>query len=231
MGPVALIWYRERLHAKEAAMFLRRHIVVHLAVALCSLALPPPAAQAREDLGFSGKGDSKPKPYLAPDGSFAAVVPNFWQPREFREANVVEFRMPGAGMAWLQVRRDVVAPNTQPRQLLLRARESRLSKLPHFRENGRRDIAIGGHPGAAVIGDYWYQGNAEYPRAVEELFVIVGNEAFEMHFECFAPMADAIHADVMAFYMSFIAHPAARPAPPPASAQPGSDAFFNNLPF
>lgn len=208
-----------------------RHTVVVRLVALLLVAASPTPAWAREDLGFSGKGDSKPKPYLAPDGSFAAVVPNFWQPREFRESNVVEFRMPGAGMAWLQVRRASVAPNTQPRQLLLRARESRLSKLPHFREHGRRDIAIGGNPGAAVIGDYWYQGNAEYPRAVEELFVIVGNEAFEMHFECFAPLADTIHADVMAFYMSFIAHPAARAAPPPAGAAPNSDAFFNNLPF
>lgn len=188
-------------------------------------------AWAREDLGFSGRQENRPKPYLASDGSFAATVPNFWQPREFREAHVVEFRMPGAGNAWLQVRRTKVAPNTSPRQLMLRAREERLVKLPHYRELMRRDIAIGGSPGAGILGDYWYQGNAEYPRAVEEMFVVNGEEAFEMHFECFEPIVDSVRGDLMTFYLSFVAHPEATPAPKPATDDKGSGHYFDNLPF
>ena len=186
-------------------------------------------ALARDDLGFAGMSGPQGKAWLSPDGAFAAQVPPSWQPRAFLAAQVVEFHLPQG--AWFQVRRVPVAPGTAPMQLLLRAREMRLAKLPHFQENGRGELSLGGAPAASVLGNFWYQGNAEYPRAVEEVFVVVGNEAFEMHFECFGPAMAALRPDVLHFYGTFVAHPAAAPPPQQNQAQQNSGSYFDSLPF
>ncbi len=85
----------------------------------------------------------------------------------------------------LIVRKFVVPSEARPRQLVLNAIDQKLSKLPRFKVLQKRDVAIAGQPGASVIGDYAFQGNIQYPRLIELIFVVVGCEAYSLYFECF----------------------------------------------
>lgn len=204
----------------------RPHLVAACLLLSCTAAAP---ARAQQEMGL---GPPPTRPFLAGDGSFAGKVPANWTASDFPRAHIVQFAIPGPGAAWLQVQRTQVPAGARPKQLLLKARESRLDKLPHFREFGHRELLMNGLRAASLSGDFWYQGNAEYPRAVEELFVVDGTEAFELHFECFEPMVESLRGDVMGFYLSFVAHPAARHAPP-ATGQEGDglQEMMDRVPF
>lgn len=157
-------------------------------------------------------------PYLAPGRLFTIDLPNGWEPvTTAKEPDLVELRL-NDGAAWLQIRRLSVPIGARPRQLLARAIESRLSHLSHFEELQRRDLAINGLKSASILGTFWYQGNAQYPRAFEEIYVIAGKDAFEFHFECFAPLAGDLANDVNKVYASFVPRPpgfGALPMAPP----------------
>lgn len=204
---------------------LRPHLVAACLVLSCLAAAPVRA----QELGL---GPPPSRPFLAGDGAFAAKVPSSWAASDFPKTHTVQFSIPGPGAAWLQVQRLQVPAGARPKQLLLRARESRLAKLPHFREFGRQELLVNGLRAATLSGDFWFQGNAEYPRAVEELFIVDGSEAFELHFECFEPMVGAMRADINAFYMSFVAHPGARGAPQsPTQETDGLQEMMDRVPF
>jgi hypothetical protein len=75
-----------------------------------------------------------------------------------------------------------------------------------------------------VSGTYYYQGNAQYPRAIEELFVVHGAEAFTFHFECYAGLTSHLGPAVESIYKSFAIRPPANGrgnAPPSPSLLPG----------
>src|SRR6185437_16623223 len=83
--------------------------------------------------------------FSAPDRTFSLNVPMNWVPKTFPDQpDFVEFRIDGPGDAWLQVRRLKVPNGARPRQVLARAVEYRLKKLPHYTELRRRDINMGG---------------------------------------------------------------------------------------
>jgi hypothetical protein len=191
-------------------------------------ALWPAAAAAQQGSLF---GQAPPAaPYRAPDGSFGIKLPAAWVPKSWsRERAMAVFQIQTMGDAWLQVIRVPIVDGAQARQLAARGKEFRLSKLPHFTEVGRRDVVFNGVVGASIFGTYWYQGNAQYPRAVEEVYLVVGHEAFEFHFECFEPIAGQLAADVNRVYQSFVPHP---PITAPKAETPDSDAdYFDKIPF
>lgn len=169
--------------------------------------------------------------YRAPDGSFGVNLPQSWRPKAWsREKAMAFFVIQAQGDAWMQVRRVPIVAGAQARQLAARGKEFSLSKLPHFREVGRRDVVFNGNVGASIFGVYWFQGNAQYPRAVEEVYVVVGQEAYEFHFECFEPMAGAIANDVNRVYSSFVPHPALS-TPKPAEPDEDLAEKFEKVPF
>jgi hypothetical protein len=176
-------------------------------------------------------GPAPRTPFSAPERMFSVQLPSNWEPKYFPDQpDFVEFRVEGPGTAWLQVRRLPVPESARARQLLARAVEKRLSKLPHFAETSRRDVNFNGLMGASVLGTFWYQGNAQYPRAVEEVYLVVGREAFEFHFECFAPLAGQLSADLNRVYASFVPHPA--PAPPGVGPSEDTDEDpLDKIPF
>lgn len=168
--------------------------------------------------------------YRAPDGSFGFKLPSGWVQSEWIHAPATAvFTIPNTADVWLQIRRVGVFANTQPRQLAARSREIRLQKLPHYVEAGHRDVSFGGLPGASVFGTYWYQGNAEYPRAVEEVFLISGHEAFAFHFECFAPMANNFGPLMTQLYESFVPYPAN--GKNTGNSDDGDLTIFDKVPF
>lgn len=197
---------------------------------LTALLCAPHKAYAEASI-FNSQGPGPGATYRAPDGSFGMALPQAWTPKSWsREKATAFFIIQSQADAWMQVRRVPVLDGAQARQLAARGKEFRLSKLPHFREVGRRDVVFNGVVGASIFGTYWFQGNAQYPRAVEEVYMVVGQEAYEFHFECFEPMAGAIAGDVNRVYASFVPHPALST---PKSAEPDEDLAekFDKVPF
>ena len=108
-------------------------------------------------------------------------------PAEERTGNEPGGKISRPGYGVMQIRKITVPKGAHPRQLVLNAIERRLKKLPNFNIAARRDAKIGGHRAATVTGTYSYQGNLQYPVAIEEVHVVTGREAFILHFECFQP--------------------------------------------
>jgi len=67
----------------------------------------------------------------------------------------------------------------------------------------KRRVKMAGHAAASITGTYAFQGNIQYPRAIEEVYVVAGNEAFVFHFECFSLNAETYLQDLSAVYASF----------------------------
>lgn len=152
-----------------------------------------------------------PRPWVGPNRLYAVEIPQGWQVYlDEKEPAAFEMRpTDNAGDAALFMRRMTVPKGAHPRQLLLNAIEQRLAKLPSWREAGRRDAKLAGGRAAAVAGAYYHQGNAQYPRAIEEVFIVRDGEAYVFHFECFEPMSPAFAGDLDKVYKSFFPHPPA----------------------
>ena len=146
-----------------------------------------------------------PKPsFVSPDKSFTAKVPRGWGVALDKDDPASITFVTAGGLGHLIVRRLPVGRGTHPKQLLMNAFEMRLSKLPQFKETGRRNTKIGQQPAAAIVGNYAFKNNLQYPRVVEEVFVVAGKDAFIFHFECFAPAAGRLGGELNQFYASFV---------------------------
>ncbi len=212
--------------------WVKRAVACGFASSLLTLGMPSTAsAVADPSVIFGDKQQQKTPPYMAPHRMFSVRLPPGWEPRTVAERpDFVELRMLNSpGTAWLQVQRIPVSEGARAKQLLLRALELRLKKLPHFAETGRRDIIINGIKGASLTGSFWYQGNAEYPRAIEEIYIVIGKEAFELHFECFEPLSGQMAGELDKLYQTFV------PRPPQQSAVPMPEEEeedpLDNIPF
>ncbi len=185
------------------------------AVAAAQLDFPDARPEALPGMG----GPSRT--FVAPERAFALEVPPGWgiAPSD-KDPATFELRPSDGTDATLLVRRIKVPRGASPRQLVLNALEQRLRKLPAFREGGRRDLKIAGFPAALVEGGYWFQGNAQYPRAVRELYVVSGEVAFALQLDAFEPVAASVAPAVELVYRTFVVHPSAsvRPGAPSATA-------------
>lgn len=159
------------------------------------------ARAAGADAMFPSRGSA----FTAPDRAFSLTLPSTWQaalvPGETDTVQFLPSNLPGHGS--LYIRRLTVPAGAHPRQLLLNSLEGRLKKLPGFRMLQKRDVMVAGHPGAVVVGGFDFHGNAQYPRTLEEVYVVAGTDAYIFHFECAAPAAPAYAADLQKMYASF----------------------------
>lgn len=155
-------------------------------------------------------------PWVAPGRLFSIKIPDGWGVAlHDGDPYTYDVRAVGKrGDGILQIRRIKVPKGARPRQLMLNAIEQRLGKLPGFSVLSRRNVDIAGTRGAAVLASYAFQGNVQFPRIVEEVYVVAGPEAFILHFECFQPAATAFEEDLNLLYNSF------QPRPPGASDRP-----------
>lgn len=156
-----------------------------LAVSLLSVSLLLPTTLSAQNPLF---GQKRPRIFESPDGLFSLQLPGRWQVVDFRPGQSATFKPAGARPeTQLIIQRVDVPEGAHPRLLRMKAVETRLGKLPGFRELAKADATISGYPAAAITGSYHYQGNIQYPRALEEVFIVAGQEAFILHFECFEP--------------------------------------------
>ncbi|MBN1961359.1 MAG: hypothetical protein JW841_10470 [Deltaproteobacteria bacterium] len=147
--------------------------------------------------------------WVAPDRLFSIEMPSTWTAIAYDKKHDVTVLKPTNESvdANLVIQRLVVPAGASPRQLLLNAIEQRLSKLPSFQKIADRDVIVSGSPAAIVSGKYYYQGNAQFPRIIEELHIVKGTEAFILHFECYAELAGYLGPDLEGFYNSFTIRP------------------------
>ncbi len=169
-----------------------------------------------------------PKPFVAPGRLFSVQLPAAWEIILTKDPYTIQFAPETEGDAILWIRRIVVPAGAHPRQIRLQALEQRLRKMPSWKMVNQRDVRVAGKPGAAVIGTFAHQGNVQYPRALEEVYLVAGSEAFIFHFECFEPFAAAYAVELNKLYASFVPRPPGEitpPAPENAGEQmPGVDA-------
>lgn len=208
-----------------------RPILFSTALGACLLTAALGTAHAQDGMVGLMQSPQQDVPYLSADGGFALKVPKSWAIKEQKgQIDRVTFRNLQAPDAFVELRRLPVSPGARPKQLALIAEESRLKKMPHYQRLILREMPIHGAPGGTVMGSYWYQGNAEFPRIVEEVFVVVDSEAYVFHFECFEPMAPMLAGDVNGMYESFVAHPAAAATPPIKPVEEEGD-VWDKIPF
>ncbi len=105
------------------------------------------------------------------------------------------------------VRKTRVPRGANPRQLALNALEQRLRKLPGFQLISKKDVTVGGARAVTVTVLYNHQGNIQYPRVIEEIYLVHGDEGFLLHFECFQPSVGRYTKDMGIFYGSFVPSP------------------------
>ncbi len=167
-------------------------------VVLFAISVP---ARAEMPAMFQEEGTA----FVAPNRIFSINIPPTWGAALVDgDPDTIQFRstrLPGHGA--LYIRRVTVPTGAHPRQLLLNALEDRLSKLPGFRLAQKRDVRVAGHPAASVVGAYDFHGNAQYPRALEEIYVVAGTDAYIFHFECAEPVAGSYANDLTKLYTSF----------------------------
>ena len=160
-----------------------------------------------------------PKIHQSPDGFLSFQIPAGWALSEVDGSKkTVLTPIQTGGNAKLLIERIEVPAGAHPRQLRLRSLETHLRKLKGFESLSERDIAISGQPAAVVTGSYPWQGNIQYPRAVEQTFVVLGTHALRIHFECFQPAASTFAPAVALVYSTLTIRSEASNAP--AKAQP-----------
>ncbi len=153
-------------------------------------------------------GSNKPRVFKSPDGLFNIQLPGKWQVVDFRPGQSAILKPVGARPeTQLMIQKITVPSGAHPRLLRLKAIENRLGKLPGFRELGKADAKISGYPAATITGSYHYQGNIQYPRALEEVFIVAGEEAFILHFECFEPDGSSFARAIGTMYQTLEIRP------------------------
>ena len=68
-------------------------------------------------------------------------------------------------------------------------------------------LALANPFAASITATFAYQGNLQFPRVVEELYMVTRHEAFIFHFECFQLYAAKLSNDVNHFYKTFRPRP------------------------
>ena len=206
-----------------------RHRILALCIGAAGLGVPGRAwAQQQPQQMPNLFGPTGRPAYMAPKRLFKVQLPSGWEAKEFKDQpGLIEFRVTKRPYtAWVQIRHLTVAEGARPKQLALRGRDQRLKLMPHFEMQEEHDLELHGVPAATLTGTFWYQGNAQYPRVVEELYMVSGTDAFVFHFECFEPAADAVSHELNQFYDSFVPRPDNRPAPAAPEENP-----LDTIPF
>lgn len=189
----------------------------HLIGALLSIMLSPLIFPDTSEASLPGMAAPPPKIYQSPDSLIAFQVPAGWnvvQVDGSKKTTLAPNKT--TGDAKILIERIEVPQGAHPRQLRLRAIEALRTKLSGFQSHGERDILISGKPAAVVTATYPWQGNIQYPRAIEQVFVVSGSHALRIHFECFQPQAAQYAAAVALLYQSL----SIRTSPSTSAAKP-----------
>jgi hypothetical protein len=175
--------------------------------------------------GLKGYFAAPAAPYVAPGRLFSIKLPGEFDPITSKaNKDTVQF-VSKRGDAALFVTRVSVPSGANARQMLLNAIEQKLSTLPGFQQVQRRDVMIAGAKAAAMDGTYNFQGNIQYPRTVEEIYAIFGNDAFAFHFECGPNPAQYVEA-LTTIYTSFVPRPPEEAGPSQPEVEPLPDVGY-----
>ena len=180
----------------------------HLVAILCTLSGVIWQQNTAQATSLPSLAPPPPKIYQSPDAFLRFQVPAGWSVIQSNGSEkTVLAPVQTNGDAKILIERIEVPKGAHPRQLRLRAIEAIKTKLSGFQSQSERDIVISGLPAAVLTGTYPWQGNIQYPRALEQVFVVHGTHAIRIHFECFQPLASQHAAAVAVLYKSLLIGP------------------------
>ena len=172
-----------------------------------------------------------PKIHQSPDGLLSFQIPAGWRLSEVDGSKKTLLIPENTSQhAKILIERIEVPKGAHPRQLRLRSLETHLRQLRGFQALSERDIVISGQAAAVVTGTYPWQGNIQYPRAVEQTFVVQGQRALRIHFECFEPSAAHFAPSVALLYSTLVLQSAASSDPAKAKPKP-TPSFVDSVPY
>ncbi|MBI5497812.1 MAG: hypothetical protein HY904_22585 [Deltaproteobacteria bacterium] len=144
-------------------------------------------------------GNSEP-PFEHSTGLYAFLPPGGWNCQQQRDSSV-QCQASSTG-AMLRIEHWTIEGQLDS-ELMAFNEERKLQKLPHFRKNGGGRLLLGDVKASIRSFVFDYQGNAEYPVAVEELYVVSGGKAIRVHFEVMARAMPSHARDLKQLYDTF----------------------------
>jgi len=161
------------------------------------LAAAPAAAQDIVDLF-----NERPPQIMHTSGLFTFVPPNGWDCHQNKDSSV-ECRTNNAGAAGTLFVTHSTIQGVLDSELMALNSEKDLKKLPHYQRVGGGRILLGELKASIRSFVFDYQGNTEYPVAVEQLYVVSGSKAIKLHFETMRRTMPGYARDLKLVYDTF----------------------------
>jgi hypothetical protein len=138
-------------------------------------------------------------PFAHSTGLFAFLPPPGWSCQQNRDSSVECRGQNGPQPGVLTVTHQTVEGQLDAELMALNA-EKQLKRLPHYQRTGGGRLLLGDVKAAIRSFRFDYQGNNEYPVAVEELYVVSGGKAIRVHFETMLLAMPHYMGDLKRFY-------------------------------
>lgn len=172
---------------------------------LCTLAtaaapdlLAPRTAHAQAGEVMDMMGDEGAA-FVHSTGLYAMRPANSWRCNQLRDGAVECRTDSGPAQGVCTITFATIAGQLDS-ELMAFNEERKLKKLPHFRKTGGGRLLLGDVKASLRSFTFDYQGNTEYPVAVEELYVVSGGKAIRVHFETMAHAMPAYGMDLKQLY-------------------------------
>ena len=161
---------------------------------LCAL-----PARAQDELLGTLMG-SKPKPFVEPEGYYAAVLPSGFD-CDVRTRHV-ECKGNRGFHALLTI--DVVdVPASATTELVFMNQFDRFKEKPHFKLIKKDRTKIAGTPAMTAAFSYDYLNNVELPLGVQALYLVKNGKEYVIHFEAALSVFGAYASDLANLYSTF----------------------------
>ena len=172
------------------------------AVASISLAvfLSAGLASAQDDESFGFLFGQKPKPFIDPQGFYAAILPTGFD----CEAKARKVKCQGNRGVQAQLTIDVLdVPASANADIAMLNQMDKFKTKPHFKLLQKGKIKIDGTPAVLVNFAYDYMGNVEYQVGVEEVIMVRGGKLYLIHQEMRLDQLNVHKKDLEQLYRSF----------------------------
>ncbi len=135
-------------------------------------------------------------------GLYAFLPPGGWNCRQLPDS-AAECRTSNGGAPAVLTISHLTVEGQLDSELMAINTEKALKKLPHYKRLGGGRLLLGGVKASIRSFTFDYQGNTEYPVAVEELYVVSGGKAVRLHFETMTSAMPTYSGELRKVYDTF----------------------------
>jgi hypothetical protein len=169
-----------------------------LGMAAAADLVAPRVAHAQAGEVMELMGEDVP-PFVHSTGLYALRPAPGWRCMQLRDGAVECKTDNGPSVGVCTITYSTIAGQLDS-ELMAFNEERKLKKLKHFRKTGGGRLLLGDVKASLRSFTFDYQGNTEYPVAVEELYVVSGGKAIRVHFETMAHAMPSYGADLKQLY-------------------------------